>query len=116
MFVIVYFKAPAALPQAASWVELRTTWSNLRDIYTEPSQVNQDDLVKAINAVNNAARILTQQPKLINQFRAEFRSDFCKLYLKLYNKKLPIKHENKTSDQLLTIETANFAKEMECVK
>lgn len=116
VFVIVYFKAPAALPQAANWVELRATWSNLRDIYTDPAKVNQDDVVRAINAVNKAARILTQQPKLIGQFRAEYENDFCNLYLKLYNNKLPIHHENKTSDQLLSIETGNLAKQMECTK
>ena len=112
VFVIVYFRAPAALPTASSWVDIRSTWRNLRDINTNPTQVNQDDAVKAINAVNEIARIIEDRHALLEPFKKEYGEAFCRLYKKLRDAKILIHHEDKTSDLLLTQDAHKVAGEM----
>jgi len=116
VFVIVYFRAPAALPQAAKWIELKEAWKELRDIHEEPERVNQDDAVHAINAVNLAGKIIAQQPTLLNQFKSEYREDFCNLYKKFMYKNIPIHHKNRTSKELLTRECKELATRLGCTK
>lgn len=113
-FVIVLLFKPAALQGSSEWQNIRQLWRPLRDLNVKPKDVSQDDLVAAINALNETARLIQDDDSLFRSFKADYGDSFCKLYLKLTKNKYPVLHENSTSDVLLTLTTKKLAERIPC--
>jgi len=101
VFVIVYFHAPASMLSDKKWEPIAKRWRNMRDIYNEEEKVNLDDVIRALNAVNNTAEILEEEPAMIEPFKKEFAEDYITLYRKLKENNYTLKHKNSTSSALL---------------
>ena len=114
IFLIVYFKAPAALPTDSDWTCLQSTWRNLRDINTEPGKINLDDVVKALNAVEVAAQKIQKNGAIFEPFKKGY--DYCTLYKKLRDGKIYIPQKKKTSDVLLSKNAHALAKKNRVLK
>ena len=113
-FVIVYKLAPAKLHGSSEWQDLRGLWSDRHDLHDDPASANQDDVVSSINAVNQAARTISDDGSLFRPFKQDYGEDFCRLYTKLANNKYLVASANSTSDLLLTGTARKLALRIPC--
>jgi hypothetical protein len=113
VFVIVYFYAPADMSPDQKWEPIAKRWRNLRNIYDDESEVNLDDVVRALSAVNHVAKELEQESTMLKPFKNEFAKDYLTLYKKLKSNKYKLEHENSTSDELLEDAAHRIAKALE---
>jgi hypothetical protein len=109
VFVLAYLFKPAALQGSSEWQAIWLTWRDLRDLSDDPTQVNQDDVVLAVNAVNEAARVIGDDDSLFRPFRSDYGKDYLRLYAKLLSKRYPLPHVTSTSDAQLTIEARRLS-------
>lgn len=108
VFALVYKLAPAALKGQSAKVKLKEMWTNVRDLPLEADKVNQDSLVQTINLLNDTATILKESPNLLESFKQDNGANYATLYDKIIAIKYPVPHEQKTADQLLTVEARNL--------
>jgi hypothetical protein len=67
----------------ANWENVRDLWREVRDLHDDPGTVNNDDVARAINVVNETARLLVGRDALLELFRADYGGDYCTLCGKL---------------------------------
>lgn len=114
VFVIVYKLAPAALEGSSEWHDIRAQWRELRDLHDDPQHVNNDDLTRAINAVNSAARAISDDSSLLRPFRTDFKDDYCNLYMKLKTKCYPMPWIGSSSEATLTTLAKKLSTQLGC--
>ncbi len=112
VFCIVYFYAPASLLSDGDWEPISKRWRNMRDIYDEESKVNKDDVVRALNAVNNTAKVIEESPAMLKPFKKEFAEDYLTLYNKLKENDYRLEHKNSTSAALLVEASHKLAQKL----
>ena len=112
VFVVTYFYSPAALVSDAGWRRLREIWSHLRALDTK--NPNMEDVVRAINALNETADLLGQQVGLREPFAREFGQSFCLLFLSLTSPPISVPHHNRSSHELLNPQAHSLASELKC--
>ena len=113
-FVIVYKLAPAKLHGSSEWQDIRSLWGDRHDLHDDPASANQDDVVSSINAVNQAARTISDDDSLFRPFKQDYGEDFFRLYTKLTNNKYLVASANSTSDLLLTGTARKLALRIPC--
>jgi hypothetical protein len=114
VFVIIFFYRPAALGGTEPWREVKELWRNVRDIHEDPNEANPDDVVRALNVVNETGNILSNNVSLLNSFKTDHQSLFCRLFRKLRDNKYHIASENSTTDLLLSSATKQLAQNLGC--
>jgi hypothetical protein len=116
VFIIVFLYAPAGLQGTSEWSDLRVLWRNLRDIADEAADANKDDVVKALNALDETAAISDANSLLLKAFSRDYGESFCQLYRKLITGGYQIQEDGKQAGNLITTRTKSLAKKLECIE
>lgn len=114
VFIVVYLLAPAALQGTSEWHNMREMWRGVRSIYDDPEQANEDDVIHALNVVNETARLIENDPSLLRPFVNDYGEDYCALYNKLRLNRYPISQTGRTSEASLLLPTSKLAKHIPC--
>jgi hypothetical protein len=117
VFIVVYRMQPAALQAlqgSSAWQDLSTQWRSLRDLNDASGDVNRDDLVAGLNAINKAGRAIGEDDSLLRPFKEDFGKDFCRLYTKLKSRNYPMDWAQTSSAKELELAAARLAERLGC--
>jgi len=113
VFAIVYFMPPAPLRGSPEWQDVISDWSKLRDTNDAPIQVNSDNATMAADAVNNAARAISENENILRPFKVDFGQDYCQLYNQLRIKQSSLPPVGSARDVQLDAVAIELANQLE---